>query len=204
MKQLSLLIIVFLFSNFLFSQEYEGTVHFRNGSTKSGKVEIPAKTNSKKITFNGSEVESKNISRIDVSIIGAFFTFAFDNYGMYNGKKKLVENKRMIWCLKVNSVIGDELEFFITSNKFKVNKKGRLIVEGSGNPALMMNVIKKKNDHTFVLVGYATGGANFVLGKSKLIRNMINGYLSDCEKVMSADTKELTIEEICNLYNTCY
>ncbi|KAA5532845.1 hypothetical protein [Paenimyroides baculatum] len=203
MKKIYLMFIMCFVSNFLLAQEYDGTMYFKDGTSKIGKIEIPKRMTAKNIVFNGNEVASEQILRMNVFINSVPFTFVYCNYGKYKFKK-YKEFDEHFWYLKVDDIQGHRLEYFVTATKFKISKEGKLVMEAVGDPPMIMHMIKKIEDDTMILVMEDYGDAITIgIGRNKVLRNMIDDYLVDCDLLKNANVKELSVVDVVNIYNNC-
>lgn len=202
MKKLTVLFFALLAFNNGIGQAYEGTVFYNNGHTQECKIEIPKTKLDKSIEVDGKQIESSKISRLVANINGTDYTFIYTNYGVF-GPKEYKEFKTKVWYLKLNVLEGDRLEAFINSDKFKVDKKGKLQVIGIGDSPYFVYAVKKPEDKAVVFAGYDTAPNAPVWGEWKILMRMVEGYLGDCEKLQNIEKKEYTFIEICSIYNEC-
>ncbi len=102
----------------------------------------------------------------------------------------------------MNDIKEDRLEYFVTSTWFNVSKKGDLVVKALGDPPMIMHMLKKKDDKIMILANEEYMAIK-IGTKLPLIKNLIEGYLSDCEKLKNIKTKDLSLEDIIDTYNNC-
>ncbi len=201
MKQIFILFTICFIPNFFLAQEFDGTIFLKDGSYKIGKIHIPKRADSKAIVFDGNEIAGEQVSLVNININNVPYRFIYSNYAHYK-YNKYKESKKYYWFLKVDNIEGDRLEYYVSSTKFKISKKGDLIVEAIGDPPMIMHVIKKKDEKILILANeeyYAT----FTIGKNIVLKRMIEGYLSDCEKLKNIKTKDLSLEDTIDTYNNC-
>lgn len=201
MKQIFILILICLLPNFFHAQEFDGTIFFKDGSYKIGKIEVPLRCASKVIVFNGDKIAGEQISLVNVNINNTPYSFVYSNYAKYKSNK-YKEFDRYYWFLKVNNIKGDRLEYFVTSTWFNISKKGDLVVKAVGDPPMIMHMLKKKDDKIMILANEEYMAIK-IGPKLPLIKNLIEGYLNDCEKLKNKETKNLSLEDIVNMYNDC-
>ncbi len=67
MKQIFLLFTICFIPIFFIAQEFDGTIFFKDGSYKIGKIEVPLRCASKVIVFNGNKIAGEQISLVDVN-----------------------------------------------------------------------------------------------------------------------------------------
>ncbi len=203
-----LLVLMIICSYGVQAKMFDGILYLKDGNEISALIEVPRFSNTKNIQLEigGKEkqIESDKVRQMDIFIDEKKYTFVYTNFKMYSKNKEFVK-KRKFWFLKSGSIKG-ELEHFICSSGYKVNGKNELLIVSNNTYTIPLYGVKKKSDEIIVTPGYGNnGGKSAVLGRNKLIRNLINHYLSDCERLMKAldDVNEYRLEDICTIYNEC-